>query len=130
MSVPERQIKDIRNGCYASLEQEIKANKKKAADKKQELEEVQQRLNAVEEKWFKNEINKDTYGRWYSTYSDHILTLTAAIERLSANQGKAFEVLDSNLDLLGDIRHIYIFKVRCFAKTPVCKHGVRWQFVL
>jgi site-specific DNA recombinase len=107
MSVSERQIKAIRNGCYTSLEQEVKTNNKKSADKKQELEEIQQRLNVVEEKWFKDEINRDTYERWYSTYSDHILTLTAAIERLSPNQGKAFEILDRNLDLLGDIRHIY-----------------------
>lgn len=108
MSVPERQIKEIRNGCYASLEQEVKVNNKRASEKKHELEEIQQRLNVVEEKWFKDEINKDTYQRWYSTYSDQMLTLTAAIERLSANQGKTFEILESNLNLLGDIRHIYI----------------------
>tara|TARA_R110002033_G_scaffold46226_5_gene90731 strand:+ start:1586 stop:3109 length:1524 start_codon:yes stop_codon:yes gene_type:complete len=107
MSVPERQIKEIRDGSYSSIEQEVKANKKKVADKKHELEEVQQLLNAVEEKWFRDEINKDTYERWYSTYSDHILTITAAIERLSPNQGKAFEILDRNLDLLGDIKHVY-----------------------
>jgi hypothetical protein len=29
MSVPERQIKEIRDGSYASIEQEVKANKKK-----------------------------------------------------------------------------------------------------
>ena len=107
MSVPEGRIKEIRNSCYASLEQEVQASKKKATEKRLELEEVQQRLNTVEEKWFKDEINKDTYDRWYSTYSDHILTLTASIERYNTNQGKAFEILDSKLDLLGDIRHIY-----------------------
>jgi site-specific DNA recombinase len=107
MSVPERQIKEIRNGSYALIEQEVKANKKKATEKKHELEEVQQLLNTVEGKWFKDEINKDTYERWYSTYSDQILNLTAAIERLSADQGKAFDILNSNLDLLGNIRQIY-----------------------
>lgn len=107
MSVPERKIKEIRAGSYASIEQEVKANKKKVADKRHELDEVQHRLNKVEEKWFKDEINKDTYERWYSTYSDHILTLTASIERFSTNSGKAFEVLDNNLDLMGDIRHVY-----------------------
>jgi DNA invertase Pin-like site-specific DNA recombinase len=107
MSVPERQIKEIRNGSYALIEQEVKANKKKATEKKHELEEVQQLLNTVEGKWFKDEINKDTYERWYSTYSDQILNLTAAIERLSANQCKAFDILDSHLDLLGNIRQIY-----------------------
>lgn len=107
MSVSEKHIKDIRDGSYASIENEVKTNKKKAVEKRHELEEIQQRLNAVEEKWFRDEINKDTYDRWYSTYSDHILTLTASIERFSINQGKAFEILESNLDLLGDIRHIY-----------------------
>ena len=75
--------------------------------KKNELDEVHQRLNAVEEKWFNNEISKDTYDRWYSTYSTHILTLTGAIERLSTDHGKAFEILDSKLDLLSDIGYIY-----------------------
>ena len=64
-------------------------------------------INTVEGKWFKDEINKDTYERWYSTYSEQILNLTAAIERLSADQGKAFGILDSHLDLLGNIRQIY-----------------------
>jgi DNA invertase Pin-like site-specific DNA recombinase len=121
MSVTERRIKEIRNSCYATLEQEVQANKKKAIEKRLELEEVQQRLNAVEEKWFKDEINKDTYDRWYSTYSDLILTLTASIERYGTNQGKAFEILDSKLDLLGDIRHIYtksdILQKRQFVNT-------------
>jgi site-specific DNA recombinase len=107
MSIPERKIKEIRNGCYSSIEDEMKANKIRVFEKKHELDEVQQRLNAVEEKWFKNEISKDTYDRWYSTYSTHILTLTAAIERLSTNHGKAFEILDSKLDLLSDIGYIY-----------------------
>lgn len=107
MSVSEKRIKEIRNKSYASIEEGVNENKKKAEQKKHELEEVKQRLNVVEEKWFKDEINKDTYDRWYSTYSDHILTLTAAIERLTLNQGKAFEILDTNLELLGDIKHIY-----------------------
>jgi len=71
------------------------------------LEEVKQRLNVVEEKWFKDEINKDTYDRWYSTYINHILDLTAAVEWLGINPHKAFELLDNNLDMLTEIRHIY-----------------------
>lgn len=107
MSIPEKKIKEIRNGCYASIEEEMKTNRKKAIEKKRELEEVKQRLHAVEEKWFKDEINKDTYDRWYSTYSDHILSLTAAVERLSISPNKAFELLDNNLDMLNDVRYIY-----------------------
>ena len=72
-----------------------------------ELDEVQQKLKKVEEKWFKDEINKDTYDRWYTVYSSQILNLQTAIERLSTDQGKVFEILDSNLDILSDIRYVF-----------------------
>jgi hypothetical protein len=85
MSVPERQIKEIRDGSYASIEQEVKANKKVVQTKKHELRK-QQLLNAVEKNGL-GTINKDTYERWYSTYSDHILTITAAIERPKSRKG-------------------------------------------
>ncbi len=55
-----------------------------------------------------DEISKDTSEKMVLDFTAIILlTLTGAIERLSANHGKAFEILDSNLDLLGDIRHVY-----------------------
>ena len=107
MSISETNIKGIRNNCYSTIELEMKVNKKKAVDKKHELDEVKQKLNTVEEKWFKDEINKDTYDRWYPVYSGQILSLEAAIERLSANQGKVFQVLDTNLDMLSDMRYVY-----------------------
>lgn len=107
MSLPPKIIKEIRDRCHASMGEDIKANKKKAIEKKRELDEVQNRLNIVEEKWFKDEINKDTYDRWYSTYSEHILSLTAALERLSVKPDRVFELLDKNLDLLTDIKSVY-----------------------
>ncbi|MFC6095480.1 hypothetical protein ACFPVY_02390 [Flavobacterium qiangtangense] len=61
MSVSERKIKKIRVASCASIEQEVKANRKKVAAKRHKLDEVQQRLNKVEEKWFKDKLNKDTY---------------------------------------------------------------------
>ena len=47
------------------------------------------------------------YDRWYPVYSSQILNLEAAIERLGINQGKVFEVLDTNLDMLSDMRYVY-----------------------
>lgn len=73
---------------------------------KKELAEIKGRFNTVEEKWINNEINKDVNDRWYTTYSEHILKLTLAIERLSINNEQAFEILD-NLNMLSDIGSIY-----------------------
>jgi site-specific DNA recombinase len=65
------------------------------------------KLFTVEEKWIKNEITRDTYDRWYSTYSNSIIDLKGAIERLSKNQNLAYTILEKNLDYLTDMRYVY-----------------------
>ncbi len=85
----------------------MKGNRQKVDEKKRQLEEVQERLFTVEEKWIKNEIAKDTYDRWHSTYNHTILNLQGAIERLSGDQGAAFEILEKNLYMLSDMRYVY-----------------------
>lgn len=107
MSLPDAKVRDIRNGCKASVETEMKANRQKVVDKKHELEDAQEKMFSVEEKWIKNEITRDTYDRWYSTYNHTILNLKGAIERLSNDQGRAFEILEKNLSLLGDMKYVY-----------------------
>jgi len=107
MSLPDAKVRDIRNGCKASVETEMKANRQKVVDKKHELEDAQEKLFSVEEKWIKNEITRDTYDRWYSTYNHAILNLKGAIERLSNDQGRAFEILEKNLSLLSDMKYVY-----------------------
>lgn len=67
----------------------MEANRKKANEKIMELQEVEEKLFSVEEKWIKNEINKDTYNRWHSIYNDNILNLKGAIDRLSNDQSLA-----------------------------------------
>lgn len=91
MSLSDTRVREIRNGCKASVETEMKANRQKVVDKKHELEDVQEKLFFVEEKWIKNEITRGTYHRWYSTYNHTILNLKGAIERLSNDQGRALK---------------------------------------
>ena len=107
MSLPEKEIKAIRNGCTASIEIEMKSNKQKVAEKKRELYDAEEKLFALEEKWIKNEITRDTYDRWYSIYNHAILNFKGAIERLSEDKGKAFQILDKNIDMLSDMRYVY-----------------------
>lgn len=107
MSIPEKRIMEIRESCYNTLKEEMKTKKGLAKEKQKELDEIKRRLSAVEEKWINNEINKDTYDRWYSTYSEHIVTLSLAVERLSISNDKVYEILDRNLDMLSDIGGLY-----------------------
>src|SRR5690606_18400516 len=107
MSLPDKKVLEIRKGCKESIEVEMKSNRHKITEKKVQLTEAQEKLFLLEEKWIKSEIARDTYDRWYSTYSHTILNLKGAVERLSEDQGKAFDILEKNLYLLSDMRYVY-----------------------
>ena len=51
MSLPEKKVQEIRNGCKSAIQTEMEGNRKKLKEKQQELEDVQEKLFAVEEKW-------------------------------------------------------------------------------
>nr|MBP7470439.1 recombinase family protein [Flavobacterium sp.] len=108
MSIPEKALSEIRSSAYHSIEENIKANKDKMIEKRHMLEEAQEKMFSVEEKWIKNEISKDTYDRWYSTYSSTILSCKSALERLARTENHAYTILQKNLDMLGNIKEIYI----------------------
>lgn len=107
MSLPETKIKKIRTTSKESIDKEMENNRKKAIEKKTQLQETEEKLFSVEEKWIRNEINKDTYDRWYSIYNNDILNITGAIERLSNDQSKAFTILEDKLELLTDMHYVY-----------------------
>ncbi|WP_233581810.1 hypothetical protein [Flavobacterium macacae] len=108
MSIPQNKLLEIRKGSNNSLEENLKVNKQTILEKKSVLEETQEKMFSVEEKWIKNEISKDTYERWYSNYSSTILSCKGAIERLSKVENKAFSILQNNLDMLGDVKEVYL----------------------
>ena len=96
----------------------MKSNKQKIIEKKKLLEETHEKLFSVEEKRIKNEITRDTYERWYSTFNSTILNLKGAIKRLGQNHGRALTILKKNLEMLTDVRYLYskadIFQKREF----------------
>jgi site-specific DNA recombinase len=107
MSLSENRVREIKNGCSASIDIEMKTNKERVKDKKNELEEVQEKMFSLEEKWIKNETAKETYDGWYSTYDSTILDLKRAIDRLSVDQSKAFIISQNNLSLLTDMHFVF-----------------------
>ena len=107
MSLPTSTIRQIRKESKAAIDKEMEGNRKKAIAKKAELQQEEEKLFSVEEKWIKNEINKDTYDRWHSIYNGTIINLKTAIERLGNDQSQAFNILEKNLNLLTDMRHVY-----------------------
>ncbi|WP_367867115.1 recombinase family protein [Pedobacter sp. WC2423] len=69
MSLSKNQIKEIRVGSQKSIEHEIAVNAKTVNSKKQLLEAEQEKLFALEEKWIRSDISKETYDRWHLSYN-------------------------------------------------------------
>lgn len=107
MSLPEGKLKEIRSSCKSAIHIEMEGNKKKIKEKRQQLENEQEKLFSLEEKWIKNEINRDTYDRWYATYNYNIINLKGSVECLNRDDNKAFDILNKHLNLLTDMRYVY-----------------------
>lgn len=107
MSISDKMLKDIKNGCTLSVEKEIKSNREKLILKKEELVDTEAKLHTLEEKWINNEISRETYDRWYATYNYSSLSLKGAIQRLTSNVGDVYKILQKNMDLLTDIPRVY-----------------------
>ncbi|WP_353098096.1 recombinase family protein [Empedobacter brevis] len=107
MSLSSVQLNKIKSETNKSLEIELSNNRKKVVEKQNQLLAFQEKLFSVEEKWIKNEISKDTYQRWFSSYNDEIITLKGSIERYSTDQQIAFKILEKNLNQLTDMKFVY-----------------------
>lgn len=107
MSLPEEKIKKIRDDSHVAIQTELEESRKKMRETKLHLEEAQENLYSLEEKWIKNEISHETYDRWYSSYNDKIINLKAHVERLGKSQYKASNLLNKHLDMLSDMQYIY-----------------------
>jgi DNA invertase Pin-like site-specific DNA recombinase len=120
MSLPINQIKDIKVLSEKRISEELSENKSTLATKKRELAKEEELLFAVEEKWIKGLIEKDTYNRWYSNYSTSIITLKGTIERIGKDQNTVFGLMNRNIDKLSDLKYIYS-KSDMFKKQEIVK---------
>jgi site-specific DNA recombinase len=108
MTLTTSEFKTIKQKSGQLMELEMNKNKEFLVEKKQELAKEQEMLHSVEEKWIRGEIAKDTYERWYSTYSRNIVMLKGFIEKAQKSMDKSTEVLERNLYQLKDIKEIYV----------------------
>ena len=91
-------------------------------EKKAQLDNLQEKLFAVEEKWINDQISKDTYDRWCGNYNGEINSLNVEILRLGKQETHLFKLLDRNLSLATDIRGLFE-KADTVAKQEFVKLG-------
>jgi len=107
MSLSKKQVSFIKETAEKSLDTTFKSNQILLGQKKEELERIQEKLFAVEEKWISNQINRDTYDRWNSNYNSEILSIKTSIDRLSVDPSKGHKIAVKHLDRLTDLQYVY-----------------------
>ena len=108
MSLPNKTIKSIKQKSEAILDNRLSENRKLLMHKKTELVETERQLHSIEAKWIKNEINADTYNRWYSQLNQKTIELRNNVAELSREDNEIEMLLKNELDKLSDLQSVYL----------------------
>ena len=63
------------------------------------------------------------YDRWCSNYSNDIISLKSAIDRLAKDQSMAYKILNKHMNMLTDIKYVY-----CQADTAMKREFINLGF--
>jgi site-specific DNA recombinase len=108
MSLPHQLITEIKDESTKLLEIKLAEGKKILNQHKLELEELECGLHSVESKWIKNQMAHDTYHRWHGEFTEKIRLKKAEIDKLDKDQNEVYFLLQTELDKLSDLKHVYI----------------------
>ncbi|HEX8021056.1 hypothetical protein [Mucilaginibacter sp.] len=103
----DTEINRIKETADESVEHKLKEQREIISSEKSELATLEEKLHSVEEKWSGNQIGRDTYEPWSSTYNTEIFTIKAYIERYTRDQNQGYEILKKHLYRFGDLKSAY-----------------------
>lgn len=107
LSIPDRLAAAIRIQSESLLEDRQKENRKVLATKQRELEQAQNQMTSLEEKWINNQMQFETYNRWHGDLNEKRMKIAAHIETLSKDQNQLHLLLQVNIESLTDMQHVY-----------------------
>lgn len=107
MSLPISKVEKIRNTATQEIEKAMESSKKILLEKQIELGKESELLLSVEEKYIRNDIDKETYSKWSNKYKSNIESLELAILRLKGNKKDVHNILNQHLSYLSNFREIY-----------------------
>lgn len=107
MSLPQYLVTALQEQGEALLDVRMKAQQKDLQKKRNELEDTETKLHSVEEKWISNQMQWDTYQRWFNDLSQKRTGLQATIDNLSSNVDEVYGLLRENLHYCTDLPYVY-----------------------
>lgn len=107
MSLSARLMDAVKNKCDEEFEEQNKTNKKLLIKKSNELQDINDKLHSIEEKYIANQIHFDTYKTWFSDLKERKTITKAQIDKLTQDDNELYLLLQSNLDRFTDMQYLY-----------------------
>ena len=107
MSLTSRLVEAIKESCDKKFEERNKENQKILKGKKNQLEEINNQLNSMEEKYINNKIEFETYSKWFGELTQNRTITKAHLEKLERDTNEIYFLMQSNIEQLTDLQYLY-----------------------
>ena len=107
MSLPDRLVQAIKIKCDQQFNERSKENRKVLSKKVNELEEINNQLESMEEKYITNRIQFETYSKWFSDLTQRRTITKAHIEKLNRDDNELYLLMQNNLEKFTDLQYLY-----------------------
>lgn len=103
----QKMVSNIEKDCRIKINKEVNSQRLKIFRKEKQLQDLEQKLLSIEEKWIVGEIKKASFDKWNLEYNEKIIKQKTVIEKSKYNSFRIIEILDQKLDLLIDVKQIF-----------------------
>lgn len=107
MNLSNRIVAAIEAKSSELLKDRLQQQQKQLMQQRTQYSKLQEKIESLETKWINNQIQFETYDRWFSSFNQERITLTASIEALQRDSSRANDLLRTNLQQLQHIDLIY-----------------------
>ncbi|WP_161596786.1 recombinase family protein [Chitinophaga vietnamensis] len=107
LSFAPSQLNRVYEKAKSKMDEALKNRKNLLAAKKKEIQELDTKIEAVEDRLMNNEIELTTYKRWYNKLATAKSELINEIEKLSSNVNEKIERLERAIPYLCNLKALY-----------------------
>lgn len=108
LSFTKQQLNKISQYAKENLDHELKDSNQLKETKEQKLKEVTTKIERLEERLIKDEIEPITYKKWFAKLSAEKGSLEVEIANLSKNRTNLFEKLQQAIPILTNLKNLYL----------------------
>jgi site-specific DNA recombinase len=107
MNLSSRMVAIIEERSSVLLKERLQQQQRQLLQKRTQYSKLQEKIENLEEKWINNQMQFETYDRWFSSFNQERIALNADIERMQRDTTRADALLKTNLDQLRSLDVIY-----------------------